>query len=298
MRSSLRSLKRREERKKRTLRLVLASFLALVSVGSAVVFFFESRFFRVSDVSIVGGNAAMDGDVRSIVDKSISGNRLWLIPNDSSFFFPSKGLSQSIPAEFPAIASVSFSRQGLTSIVARIHERLPYAIACVSQGGDACYYFDENGFIFEPASSTDSAFAVYRISLPLGTDPIGIDFIDKGRLDALRAFVNDLSKLGFKDDGIAVSTSSDYDLTLEHEEGDLALSQTDPMLSASSSADASSSTLPIMHLYINENRPLPETFADFSAFWLEYTSKATSTEALDVSSIDMRYGNNIIYKTR
>jgi hypothetical protein len=275
---SLRSTKRRNLRKKKILRLVFSWILALVSVCSAVLLFLNSHFIRISSISIEGDNTVLNEQVQSIVEKSISGDYFWFIPKDSFFLFPSRTFSRIIPVEFPSVAKISFSHRGLTAVTATINQRSPYAIVCIGQGQDDCYYADLNGLIFQSASSTDGAFIVYHISLPNDENPIGIDFLDSRRLQALGSFVGSLARLGFVDNSITISTSTSYDLALEY-------------------SSASSST-PILHLIIDESRPFSETLENFSAFWQEYMSKGTTTSAPKLSMVDMRYGSNIIYKIK
>jgi hypothetical protein len=149
-----------------------------------------------------------------------------------------------------------------------------------------------------------SKLLIYNISLPLGTNPIGVDFLDSGRLQALGSFVGSLARLGFVDDSIIISTSTNYDLALEKvpsskylvpskDNNDSVLGTRNLVLNP-----AASSTSSILHLLIDESRPFSETLENFSAFWQEYMSKATTTSAPKLSSVDMRYGSNIIYKTK
>jgi cell division septal protein FtsQ len=286
-------------RKKKILWLVFVWIIALVSVCSAVLLFLNSHFIRISSISIEGDSAVLNEQVQSIVSKSISGDYFWFIPKDSFFLFPSHDFSRIIPSEFPSIAKISFSHRGLTAITAIISERSPYAIACIGQGQGDCYYADDNGIIFQSASSTDGAFLVYHISLPNGANPLGLQFIDGGRLAALGAFVSALAQLGFIDDSINISTSTNYDFSLQYQKEDLSSNLKNPSMpiSISNSSFPSTST-PILHLIINESRPFSETLLDFSAFWQEYESKATSTLVSKLSSVDMRYGDNIIFKTK
>jgi hypothetical protein len=275
---SLRSSRQRKSAKRKIWKTTIAFVVALASTCSTVVFFFNSHFFRISDISVQGDGAVLNMQIRSIIGKSISGDFFWFIPKDSLFFFPSKTLTKSIEAQFPLIASISFSHKGLTGMQAMIKERSKYAVVCLGSGIEDCYYADENGIIFETASSTTGALLLYHISLPDNASPIGIDFLDGGRLQAVSAFVGGLSRLGFADKDIAVSTDNDYDFSLEYAKNS-----------------------PPLHLVINESRPFLETLQDFSAFWQEYTASSTksgNTGAPILSSVDMRYGDNIIYKTK
>lgn len=281
-RRALQSPRTRALQKKRVVRILIAFVVAAVSVGTAVVLFFDSSFVRISYVSADGGDQMIDSKVQSIAYESISGDYMWLIPKDSFFFFPSQTLSRTIPAEFPEIASVSIARHGFSSVTAVVTERTPAEIACLGSDDADCYYADENGVIFGTASTTEGALLVYHISLPAQADPLGLQFIDAGRLSALAAFVGGLARLGFADEQITVSTSTNYDLSLRYEGGDL------------SSSAISSSTL---HLVIDESRPFSETLQDFSAFWQEYEKSAT-TAPPTLTEVDMRYGDNIIYKTQ
>jgi len=281
---ALRSTKRRTLRKRKAVRLSLAGTLAVVSLCVALLLVLNSRFVRISSVSVGGPDAVQDAQIQSIVEKSILGDYLWFVPKDSYFLFPSRSLASIIPSEFPSISKISLSRKGLSSVVVKVEERSPYAVVCIGSAFGDCYYADQNGIIYdEAASSTDGAFTVYRISLPSGANPMGLDFLDKGRLLALGAFVSGLTRLGFVDDGIGID-GTDYDLSLVRQDR--------------ATGSGTSSTSPVMHLLVDESRPLSVTLNDFSAFLQEYANEATDTDAADLSSVDMRYGNNIIYKSR
>ena len=191
----------------------------------------------------------MNSQIRSITEKSISGDYLWFIPKDSFFIFPSKGLSKSISAEMPSISSIYFYHKGLTSIAAMIKERVPYVIVCINQRQGDCYYADDKGFIFQAASSTEGAMLVYNISLPKNANPIGIDFLDSTRLQWIGSFVGSLSRLGFIDENIDISTSTDYDLSLDYQKFAI------PTSSILSSSIPSSSPS-VLHLIIDESKPL------------------------------------------
>jgi hypothetical protein len=297
--SSLRSPKRRNLRKKKILWLVFAWFFTLVSVCSAVLLFLNSHFIRISSILVEGNSTVLNEQVQSIVSKSVSGDYFWFIPKDSFFFFPSRTFSRTIPSEFPSIAKISFSRRGLTAVMVTINKRSPYAIACIGQGQGDCYYADDKGVIFQSASSTYGAFLVYHISLPNGANPLGLQFIDGGRLAALGAFVGALARLGFIDDSINISTSTNYDFLLQYQKEYFSSNLKNPSMPIliSNSSFPSTST-PILHLIINENRPFQETLENFSAFWQELESKTTSTLVSNLSSVDMRYGDNIIFKTK
>ena len=165
---ALRSPRQRNLYKRRVIRLVLAWIVAVASVVAATVLFLNASFVRITAVSVQGGTTTEDSKAYSILSSSITGDYLWFVPRDSAFFFPSRALSRDLPAEFPAILSVTISRHGLTSVTATVADRTPDEIACLDAASSSCYYADDNGVIFESASTTAGAFIVYRLSLPQG----------------------------------------------------------------------------------------------------------------------------------
>jgi hypothetical protein len=260
--------------------------VAVISVATAAVLFFGSPYTRISSVTVSDGDAATDAQIESIINASMQGDYLWFIPRDSYFFFPKKMLTQSIPAEFPLVNKVSFSYHGLTGVTADVTDRIPYAIACTGSGDADCYYADGTGVIFQTASSTEGSFIIYRISLPAHTQPLGLNFVDSGRMVAMGGFVGGLARLGFADDDITMSTSTDYDLTLRY-------------FGAGTPSSFATTSEPVMHLIIDESRPLDRTLADFTAFWQQYLRTATNTSVISgLTSVDMRYGDNIVYKVK
>lgn len=273
----------REARKKRTVRLGVAWAAALVSVCAAVILFLDSPYTRIAVVQVSGGDPRTAEKVRTAVEATIGGDIWGFIPRDSTFFFPEGSLMKSLPREFPQIDSVAISRVGLTAARATIVLRTPTEIVCLDASD--CYYADGAGVMFETASSTGSTLPVYNIVLPRGTMPEGVQFMDPGRLAALAEFTGGLARLGFAVYGIEVSTS-----TLGYVYG---FDARDLSLDASSSATSS-----VMRLTIDESKPFAESLQDFSAFWQEHLiATATDTAARALSSVDMRFGDNIIYKT-
>lgn len=272
-RQALRSPRERALRKKRLVRLCVAFIVAAASVCVALFFLFNSNFVRVSSVSVVSPDARLGASVQSVINNTIAGKYLGLVPKDSSFFFPFRSLTRSIAAQFPQVADISFSRQSPSSVVVALFKREPAEIVCLFTND--CYAADDNGVIFE-SSTTTGPYLIYNLSLPKGAQPIGLQFIDSGRLVSLAGFVAGLSRLGFSTESISLLPERQYGFILK-----------------GVSAQASST----MRLFIDENRPFNETLTDFSAFWQTHIkSILAGKEKQALSSVDMRYGDNIIYK--
>ena len=88
-----------------------------------------------------------------------------------------------------------------------------------------------------------------------------------------------MARLGFAALSLSILPGGQYDFDLKDA----------GVASATSSAD--------LHLLIDESRPFPETLQDFSAFWQVHTETAEAgKEKPALSLVDMRYGNNIVYK--
>jgi len=275
-RQALLSPRHRALRKKRVVRFSVAFAAAVLSLCAAIVIFFNSGFVRVSSINVVSDDAVLGASVQSVIDNTVLGSYIGIIPKNSALFFPFHSLDRAIRAQFPAVASVSFSRHGLTGIQATVRERQTAEIVCVASND--CYDADAGGIIFKETATTTGPYLIYELTLPKGTQVIGLQFIDSGRLTDVSVFVAGLSKLGFSTDSISVLPDRQYAFSLR-----------------GVSAQASST----MKLFINEDRPFPLALQDFSAFWQTHlASAAAGKEKPSLSSVDMRYGDNIIYKTR
>lgn len=216
---------RRRLRRRRVLIALVVIFL-LFSAG--FVYELRQSALRISHIQVFGlsaparpaggGEAVAEQSVTDIASRAMQGDYFWLIPRDSTVFFPAERIRADIVAAHPDIAAVSIFRNGLTGLSIKANAHVPIARWCgVSSGATAvasstanCYFFDASGFMYATASDAQpvNAFIVYA-PLTGGGETIGSTLANADKLPAAFDFARQVGTLGspvsavvFRDDEV------------------------------------------------------------------------------------------------
>lgn len=176
-------------RRKRRLRLVVASVILFALLLWAAVYGLSQPIVRISSVEVVGADASLApletpaqarpgiSDALSltgladVAKEDMQGTYLGIIPRDSILFFPAARIRADILATHPDFAAISISRTGFSSIEIKIDNRVPIAQWCglaPTPGVDAyCYVFDASGVIFAAAATTTQTINTFTLYAPL-----------------------------------------------------------------------------------------------------------------------------------
>lgn len=178
---------------------MLAFFLLLLLLLSAVVYGLRQSAVRVSAVQVIDADASL----AVYATDAMRGQYLGVIPRDSVFFFPEERIRADILADHSGIAAVSISRTGLTGISIKISARTPVARWCglapTPDADEYCYIFDANGYIFEAAASTTqtvNSFAVYAPLLGETEEPLRATIANSEALPHVFDLARQLGALG------------------------------------------------------------------------------------------------------
>lgn len=202
----LRSTEGKVKRKKRLKVLIAgAVVLATCTVGALSWLSFRPALV-ISEVRVEGNEAVHAESVKEKAFASLSGKHLYLFARANAFLYPKEEIASKIAEDFPRAESITLSLDGLETLVVHVVERKGESLWCDPHPEmRACYFVDENGFIFAeaPNFSGDAYFAYYG-SFGTSTSPIGQNFLPQEIFRALADFVESVKKFGFSPTAIHV----------------------------------------------------------------------------------------------
>jgi hypothetical protein len=243
-------------------------------------FFFHLPAFALTDIKVFGADAEIIPTVQSAVERSLAGNYMGIFPRDSTLIYPKADIVAHIKSTSARVLDVAVSRDGLHGLVVTVSQKIPSATVCqtlpdfydnrfIFDQMSGCYLADASGFLFEKAppanasSSLDSdvlAHPVYYIpdSASL-SDQVGSYATSTAEFKTLQSFIAGTISLGIPAQAVLIKDDGEYELY-------------------------ASTTV----IYFNDKSGLPEELAHLIAF-------LTNTKGR-FDYIDLRYGNNVIYK--
>lgn len=183
-----RVIRSHEQNAKRRRKWTLISIAVFILTGAAlydIAWFAARPGVQISDIAVFGNEVIASEDVKTETRKIISGKYFYLIPRTNIFFYPKNSIQIGLLEKFPQAREVSISLDKKTLLVS-VSEREPVALWC---GADrflpapqkACYYLDENAFIFDeaPVFSGDAYFEFYKKGDMEKDTAIGKTFLEK-----------------------------------------------------------------------------------------------------------------------
>ncbi|TSC69732.1 MAG: hypothetical protein G01um101449_560 [Parcubacteria group bacterium Gr01-1014_49] len=180
-------------------RAIIAIFVLLILLCSAVVYGLWQPAVRISHVEIQGA----DESFATIAKEDLQGSYFGIIPRDSIFFFPANRIRADILAAHPGFAAISISRSSLTSLSIKTDERVAIARWCglaPTPGVEPyCYVFDASGIIFAAAATTTQTINAFIVYAPLEgatEEPLRASIAQAHLLPTAFDFARQLSTLG------------------------------------------------------------------------------------------------------
>lgn len=177
------SPKKQKERKKKLIaRSVLFSLCAIICCSFAV-WVFTVPDFQIKKIAVSGNKVLASEDIKSIVQKDISGKYLFLFPRANVLLYPKEKIQNDIFSVFHRASSVEISLENDDTLLVSLTERDPAAIWCGPEKDadetNGCFYMDKTGYLFDvsPTFSGDAYFKFYGKGFLKEGDPIGHDFI-------------------------------------------------------------------------------------------------------------------------
>jgi len=271
-----------DRRKERT---ALAVGLILVSLSTWLYSFSKLShvpFLSIQHVQIVGADPEIIGSLQAAAEDSLQGDFFHMFSRANALTYSENAVKANVRAASPRVESVSIEKAGLNGLAVTVHEKTPAALVCPNlpdltdpkdQSLDGCYFADESGFIFEPASAISITGNAYDMIYAPGISDasstvIGSFATSTPKFRELRSFMKGARDAGLATDGLLIKDGGEYELYTEN--------------------PSSSESNDVVVVYFNDSRKLSDELANLLAFWKSMPAS--------FDYIDVRYGSNVFYK--
>lgn len=188
--------RRKNARRARLIALVLAAGIL------SILFLIASWLtpLRIQSVTASGPNAE---GAQAIAQDQLGGSYAFIVPRDSTFFYPESGIREAVLGAYPDIAAISLRRSSFTSLALTTVPRSASALWCGEMPNTAtttgCYALDPHGLIFGTAQISTSSPSVPRLYGPITGDvmsPVGSSISHAAAFMDILRFVRAIEGLG------------------------------------------------------------------------------------------------------
>lgn len=145
-------------RKRRYLATAVLYCLAVVTLLFALGYVAWSETFHLSRVEVVGAKHVAETLLENVSLDIFESRYLGLLPKGHSIFYPKANIASALLSQFPRLSSVS-SKVENGALRITVTEYPEARVWC----GDACYYMNDGGELFAPAS-TGTDLVIFRSS--------------------------------------------------------------------------------------------------------------------------------------
>lgn len=105
----------------------------------------------LQEVTIEGGETVSHEELRSIVDRELTGTYFLLVPHRFAFLYPEERIHDAL-SSVARVHNVSLERVDRTTLYITFDEYVPFALLCESGFETAtCYFLDDTGYVFSQA---------------------------------------------------------------------------------------------------------------------------------------------------
>lgn len=232
------------------------------------------QWLQIDRVQVTGNQTVDSTQVQTIAERELDGT-WWGIPLSNMFIYPRTTIETSITVSIQRIASVHAIRHG-DILDIEVSERLPVAVVCPSPATENCIFADDRATLFSMApESAMKVYPTFTYATPsivtTASTSIGATFTDPEQMNTLIELASNVTKAGFPIHTIMFMP--DDVITL--------------------SSNTASSTL----IYLRRADRYEAPFQNLLLFIDKMNSVARAKhEQVSYSLIDLRYGNNIVYK--
>jgi cell division septal protein FtsQ len=272
VRIKFRSVEAQARRRSFAKRMTIVVVLFLVLVSTGLIFLLRMEVIQIREANIEGTNIISKEEIQNVVNNSLAGNILWLIPKTNTLIYSVKDLNNALVQQFPGISTLNINRVGFKKISIKLEERKPQVLWC--RGGEGenvpdCYFVDSVGMVFAKAPFfSGNVYFVYK-GLLNKEDPLGAQILDSQDFLAFESFIKQISnKLDLQIVSVEIKDQGDLDLYL-------------------------SSGLKIM---LNKNISYDDMYNNIDV--LLKSKELSSSTVNTLEYIDMRFGNKVYFKSK
>ena len=197
---ALHSTEYHEKKKKVMLRRWIFSGVIILIIIAIPILILRISGLRVDTVEVAGANVLDSKRLVEVVESRLGENYLWVIPKNSFFLLPRRGIKKTLQQEFPRIKSIGLNLLDTETLVVNIEERTPLALYCKevvdSTNVSDCYFMDEEGFVFSEAPYfSGDVYLVFSIRMG-SEDLLGQNFLTPLEFENLLRFIESVREYG------------------------------------------------------------------------------------------------------
>lgn len=212
----------RREKKTRLYKKLALIFLGLLVLFIGLSFLSKERHIIIKDVVVSGTVVLEPEDIKSVVQKNITGNYIYLFSRKNIFLYPHDKIEKNLRDTFKRISSLSVEIDKEKNLKISLTERSASYLWCGehfvptlerSIENSKCFFIDSNGYIFAPAPyfSGNVYFTFYgKLSLGDSAVPLGSIFLPQEDFIKLVSFRESLASLGVETDSFLIDEEGEY----------------------------------------------------------------------------------------
>ncbi len=197
--NSPRLLELKKSKRRIFTRKILFFSFGLLVILAGLVYLSRISAFGIHSIAITGNKVVDTEMIRTVVEKEITGNYLWVIPKKNVLLYPRNDIQNKLADQFKRIGDVKFYIKN-KELEVSVSERVGIYTWCGEKAGivessktEKCYFLDKEGFIFDeaPFFSGEVYFKFYG--------PAGIGtYFSKDNFKKLAYFKDALTTIGLK----------------------------------------------------------------------------------------------------
>ncbi len=191
-----------KKRKKRIFLNIFYLVLLLLTFGLVFYSLFFLQYFQIKNISFNGMMTVKEKDLENIFSKYIL-EKKYFLKNSNIFVLSSAVFSDKIEKNFSRVKSVDVEKIFPNSLKINIKEYQPTGISCKEIAGEKepeklkkaqCFYFDEDGIVFDSAPLTLSSLLVFLYDENINIKDFPDNFYKKESIDFILKLKKEISE--------------------------------------------------------------------------------------------------------
>jgi cell division septal protein FtsQ len=260
----LRSPDLRRRRRIRTIKRFLPWTVLFLIIVALPLWFINSKHLRINYVLVSGTVGINPEEIKESADSLLKGRYFFIIPRNSSLFYPKEKIISTIEKEFPRAESLKVELEGVSQLNVTLRERAPDTLWCEAFPTN-CFFMDERGYIFDKAGDFSDADLFFVYEGLIEGDPLGNFYLPQDDFIKVKNFITEVGTLSLSPASLRAISEDSFELYVSG--GILIFSTKDD---------------------------LSEVALNLASVLSDRTLDVYQNGALTVKSIDLRYGNKVI----
>lgn len=220
--SSPRLTELKNQRRKAVVNKFLIIFFSLVVLFAIGTYFSRLEGLNISKVEVEGNKVIDTSAVQSIVQDQIAGKYLWLFPKTNVLSYPKGKIKSALQSNFSRLSNIEVSIQDRKILKVSVSEREAKYLWCgvmplsgVGHPTEACYFLDDEGYIFDeaPYFSGEVYFKFYGSPDGEAENPTG-SYFSPQNFKQLILFTDVVASMGINPVMISVLPDGDIEMFL------------------------------------------------------------------------------------